>query len=124
MPLHVKIAVGLLWLSLVLSIPMLLLSSSHEPSGTFDSTFIAFMGVVYVFSAYVNMMVYKGKNWARLVILFSLALSALMLFLPSDESTAMERSLEMLLFLLDAVTVYLLFREPGSLWFKNRNAAQ
>lgn len=82
------------------------------------------MGVMCIFSACVNVMVYRGKNWARLVILFSLVLSALMLYSPSGDSTAIERALEVLLFVLDAVTVYLLFREPGSLWFKHRDAAQ
>jgi len=126
MPRQVKIAVGLLWLSVALSIPMFLLSGSHEPSEeALDSTVVVFvLGVLCIFSAYVNVMVYRGNNWARLVILFSFALSALMLYLPSDESTAIERALEVLLFVLDAVTVYLLFREPGSLWFKNRDAAQ
>lgn len=120
-PRQVQIAVALLWLSLALGIPEGVLSTRQVEGAVMGAVFAVFMLLVFGLIGFINVKVYQGRNWARIVMLVLTALSVLMMLFPSDESRAQGPLLQGLyLFdvLIEVIAMYLVFSKPGSLWFK------
>jgi len=120
-PRQVKIAVALLWLSLVLGIPEAVLSSGQAGGGAAGVATAVVMLVIFGLFGFVTVKVQQGRNWARIVMLVLTALSVAAMLFPSDEASAQGPLLQGLyLFdvVIEVVAMYLVFSKPGSLWFK------
>jgi hypothetical protein len=119
-PSQVNIAVALLWIGWGLGLPIWYLSAVRDPATGFLPWMIAFTGTLFILSAALNVMVSRGRNWARIVVLVLVALSAIMILFPVDESSALEEVLTGLSVVLEGYAVYLLFTNPGKLWYQAR----
>lgn len=120
-PRQVQVAVGLLWLSLALGIPEAALGTRQPDEGGMGAVLVVIMLLVFGLVAVLNVKVYQGRNWARIVALLFTVLSVLMMLFPPDESQPQGPLLQGLyLFdvLIEVVAMYLVFSKPGSLWFK------
>ena len=120
-PRQVSFAVGLLWVSLLLSLPSLIFSISGESGNPAAlAAIIGLVLVIYALVACLNVCISRGRNWARFVsLMFVLLGLGMLVFMPTTpETTAIEQIASGLSTLLDVVAMYLLFTKPGSLWFK------
>ena len=119
-PGQVVVAVGLLWLGLALSIPVVSLGFTHELDADILPLLVILTALTFAFSAFLNVLIYRRRNWARIVSQVLYLLSGLAIFIPVDESVAsdlLEDVLNSLVYLLDGGALYLLFSMPGKLWF-------
>src|SRR5436190_22844999 len=108
-PFRVLLAVRLLWISLALGIPSLLLEISRSlDAGSFF--FIVVQVGLLAFSVYINISVYRARNWARVVALFLTLLELLVLgiFPRPPDSTAMEIVSNWVSAAMDVAAMYLL----------------
>ncbi len=122
-PRQVQVAVALLWLSLVLGIPEAVLGTRQPDEGGMGAVLMVIMLLIFGLVGFLNVKVYQGRNWARIVVLLLTVLSVLVMLFPSDESQAQGPVLQGLyLFdvLIEVVAMYLVFSKSGSLWFKRR----
>ena len=119
-PKQVVVAVGLLWLGLAVSIPVVSLGFTHDLDADILPILVILTALAFAFSAFLNVLIYRGRNWARIVSLVLYLLSGLAIFIPVDESVASDRLedvLNSLVYLLEGGALYLLFSMPGKLWF-------
>ena len=120
-PRQVVWAVRLLWATLILWVLQMGFDFVRAPP-------VAIAGVVLptsfmvAFAGYVNICIYRGRNWARiLTLLLTILSTALVLFGPSDPTdSTLERVFTAVNTTSDVVCMYLLFTSPGSTWFKRR----
>ena len=119
-PRQVIIAVALLWASFILGIPSWYLAAQREPEIMLHPVMIAFSAIVFFFCAAVNVYIYHGRNWARIVLAAFIALSVLLLLMPAETVPAspLENLLTMIGLVLDGIAVYLLYAQPGASWFR------
>ena len=66
----------------------------------------------------VNIAMWRGRNWARILKAVFAILSVLLFPFVSDTRTAISGTTEIVAFLFDLAVLYLVFTKPGSLWFK------
>ncbi len=119
-PRQVIYAVLLLWISIVISIPQLYGEYQRAPDTSELVLFLIFVVIVLAISITLNIYVWRGRNWARIVLLV-LAVGSLIVFLVSVTETLKNPVIEIVLnvvaLVIEAIAVYLLFTRPGSLWF-------
>ncbi len=119
-PKEVRYAVWLLWLCIPLWIP----TATYEYGrAQVDARIATAVSLVLVFLLFVALMVFvnRGHNWARIGFLVTTLLALLSLigsYSEFFEYPAMYLSLNLVLFLIDALVIYLIFTRPGALWFK------
>ena len=120
-PRPVAIAVRLLWLSLFLGVPSLVLVVLRSPSGTATSVGVVLQLALFALAAYLNVCIHRGKNWARVIsLIFTLIGLMFLAFIPSpSDVSVIEWLLAVASAALDVVAMYLLFSKPGSSWFKS-----
>jgi hypothetical protein len=120
-PRQVYWAVALLWVSLLLGLLAIVLAIEREGGDTAILAWVlGFQLVFVVLAAYLNVCIYRGRNWARItfLVLFFISL-VIVVFVPNPpEFTLAERVTDVVAVLLDMVAAVLLFTKPGSLWFK------
>jgi hypothetical protein len=120
-PKQVQFAVGLLWLTLALGIPSWLLSATRDPEMGFHWAMVGVTVLLFAVSAYLNLVIYQGKNWARIVFLCLYLLSVVLLLIPMEEEEALslaEQAITWFNMAAEAVAMVLVFTRPGSLWFR------
>jgi uncharacterized membrane protein YjfL (UPF0719 family) len=120
-PTRVLLAVRLLWISLALGIPSLMLEILHSSTDVGSFVSIVFELALLAFSAYINVSLYRARNWARVValLLTLLELVALGLMHTPSDSTAIEVALAWVSTAMDVAAMYLLFTPPAPKWFKH-----
>ncbi len=120
-PSQTTLAVRLLWLGLFLALPSVYYSAGRSRSTLESVVFVFFCLVMYVFTAYLNVSVRRGHNWARIVTLVFTTIGLLVvLFVPDPpEITAVERLINGIEPIIDVVATYLLFTAPSAAWFKS-----
>ena len=120
-PRQVQVAVALLWLSLALGVPEAVLGT-RQFEGTIMGVGVTVITLlIFGLVGWVNVKVYQGRNWARVVMLVLTALSVVTVLFPSGESTAegpLLQGLYLFDVLIEVVAMMLVFSNPGSLWFK------
>ncbi|MEO8151596.1 MAG: hypothetical protein ABI605_00900 [Rhizobacter sp.] len=120
-PKQVRHAVALLWLSFACGIVSLLLTAARRPEDLGEPVFVGLTVFSFGLAILLNVMVYKGKNWARITTLVFALLGALFLLMPSIEPvppSLVEKAIATLDFAIEVIALYFLFTQPGSLWFK------
>ncbi len=120
-PRQVTIAVALLWVSLALGVPAWHLSASRDPETASHPAFIVFTAIVLVLSVTLNVLIYRGRNWARILLLVLFVIAGALLLVPVDEPVpagVLENTLNAGTLVLEAVALYLLFTRPGASWFR------
>lgn len=120
-PREVRLAVILLWLSWGLSIPMWVLAAMRDPDTHAGPFAIALTLFFMALAAWLNTLVYRGRNWARITMLVLVALSVLFVVFPPDglsEPGFVERVLNFADVCVQVSAIVLLFRRPGALWFR------
>lgn len=118
-PGKVVLAVRFLWASLGLGIPSFLYEISRAPGGVEAGITIAMTLVFFGLAAYVNVSIYRARNWARIVGLILTVLEVGILFLGTTppEEAVIEAVCNWAAAALDAAAMYLLFATPASVWF-------
>jgi hypothetical protein len=131
-PKTITIALRILWGSLVLDIPDLLLNWNY------NSTFILqddiqispFFDFVFVHVCTLALCVWiffkisRGRNWARITYLIVTIFSTITFITLNDTNDTLlafpllKSFLTILEIVLDIIVLYLLFSNPGSAWFK------
>ncbi|MBL0729936.1 hypothetical protein [Piscinibacter sp. HJYY11] len=129
-PRQVRWASVLLWLSFTLGTAV----TAHElhqtvttadPSEFAPAATAAIAVFTFAFlalNAFLNVMIYKGRNWARIAYLVIAVLGVAFLFFPTEEEAT---SLTHLVgyavgSTLDLIAMALVFTRPGALWFRRR----
>ena len=120
-PKQVTTGVALLWASFFLGIPSFWLSAARDPETALHPASIAITLVIVVFSIVLNVNIYRGRNWARIVsLIFVLIAFGLVLGLPPEPvpASALENTLTVISLVLDVVAMFFLFTMPAVLWFR------
>lgn len=120
-PRQVLVAVALLWLSLALGIPEAALSNLPIVGGSADVALVLIMLLLFGLIGFLNLEIYQGRNWARIVMLALTVSSVVMMLFSPDEVRAEGPLLQgFYLFdtLIEVAAMYLVFSKPGSLWFR------
>jgi len=108
-------ALALLWISTTLGF----FSSLSENDESWETVLLAAL-VMLALTVVLSVGLWRGRNWGRMVYLILVALS-FTAFLASwgvAERPAVEVALEAVSFVADAGCFFLLFTQPGSLWFQ------
>ena len=85
-PLQIRIAVWLLWLLIVLTLPTAYFELRRTSSYGEAVVMTVFILAVLAFAAFINVEISRGRNWARIVFLVVVVISVAFFFLP-DEGT-------------------------------------
>ena len=121
-PRVVVIAVALLWTEVALGLLESLLDWKHVTAGEAATFVLIVDGVFLVLSVLINLMIWRGRNWARIVALV-LTVLGVVGFAPvigaEFARAPFVTVLGMIELLLDAVALYLVF-VPGRQWFAAR----
>ena len=127
-PAQVRWASVLLWQSFTLSVALTVygLRAEDNPAEFAPAVRAAMVGISVgglALSALLNVMIYRGHNWARILYLFLAGVSLWLWLMPGDEGSSLTLT-ETIGFvvasLLDAVAMVLVFTRPGALWFRRR----
>jgi uncharacterized membrane protein YhaH (DUF805 family) len=121
LPRQVYWAVALVWVTLLLGLPALVLSVERTVGDTaMLAGVLVFQLLILALVAYMNVCISRGRNWARFafLVLTLIGLVVLVLVPNPPEFTLYERVISILSELIDMVVLVLLFTKPGSLWFK------
>lgn len=120
-PRQVTWAICLLWATLILWVHEVGFGAVRAPASA-AAVQVLLTSLTVALAAYVYLSIYRGRNWARILILILTILStAAVLFGPtySTDST-LERVLTAVKATSDVICMYLLFASPGSTWFRRR----
>ena len=119
-PLQILWAVRLLWASLAISILASLLVPQAAEGGAAAAAGLAIQWALLGFSGWLNVCIWRQKNWARIVYLalFLLGLVLMAVITVPEGTPMLESFLNVASTLLDAVAMYLVFAKPGADWFK------
>jgi hypothetical protein len=126
-PLQVRIAIRLMWASMLFGIPVGFLNANPALTKTQLIFLATFMAVVFSILGLLICKTSQGRNWARLTLLI--------LFVPSlwpyaktlvmmFHRSALLGGLSVIQTLLHSVGLYLVFTRPGSQWFKRSRVSE
>ena len=122
-PLQIRVAVWLLWISLALATPMMYFEYRRTSSYVEAIFVMVFVSAMLAFSAFLNVKIARGRNWARIVFLVLAVFTVVFSFLPDEGArtvSILESALSVISLVIDIVIAYLLFAWPGALWFRPR----
>ncbi|WOB07672.1 hypothetical protein [Piscinibacter gummiphilus] len=127
-PAQVRWASVLLWLSFTLGCALSVYelgtrgdTSEHAPA--VDAVVAGITFGALALSAWLNVMIYRGHNWARIFYLVLTLVSLALLLVPGEEGavlTLTEKIAYAVSSLLDVSAMVLVFTRPGALWFKRK----
>lgn len=120
-PGRLVLAVKLLWASLALGIPSLVYEAGRSADGAVASFIgLAVQLAMVAFVAYVNVSIFRGRNWARIVgLLLTLLEVAFLLAAPTlPDAAVIETVCNWIAAALDVAAMVMLFTLPASAWFK------
>ncbi len=125
-PKAVKTAVNALWASLAVGLVKALLDFAHI-SAMAPAAFIIIVWVTTIaFIAFLIAKISAGRNWARIVLLILFALGILpALYIMSAEFARVPvmGALSLLQMGMQVYALFLLFTQPGSVWFRKAKFA-
>ena len=127
-PAQVRWASVLLWLSFTLGCALSVyeLGTRGDPSEHAPVVDAVVAGITFgalALGAFLNVMIYRGHNWARIFYLVLTLVSLVLLLVPGDEGavlTLTEKIAYAVSSLLDVSAMVLVFTRPGALWFKRK----
>jgi len=125
-PRQVTIAVILLWVTFGLGFLQWYLMALRAPDIGFHPRQLTFFLIFAALEAALNVYVYRGRNWARIILLVLVAIAAVWLFIPKmtfPSGSVIEQLLDVLTLSLDLIAVCLLLTHPGSSWFGSQRHA-
>jgi hypothetical protein len=121
-PRQIVYATLLFWMSFLISVPLIYWEYQEAPE-EMAATVIATTLLVLIlsFMATVNVAVWRGRNWARIVFLIFSVLSVVAFVADLREtlqSSVIAIVLTVVSTAMDVAVSYFLFTKPGSLWFR------
>jgi len=121
-PRGVALAVRFLWISLALGLPSFAYEFNRSPSGVDFAISVAFQVALLAFGAYINVSIYRARNWARIVALILTVLETGMLLfgLTSADAAVIEVICNWVATALDIAAMGLLFTATASAWFRRK----
>ena len=122
-PSRVRLAVKFLWASMALAVPAVYLDMDRNPEAGYVVFAVLVYALLFAFNAFVNVMVHRGRNWARLITFAFVLIGAFFMFIPVEEPappSILEWAINVVCLVLECVAIYLLFTQPGAAWFKSR----
>lgn len=127
-PAQVRWASVLLWLSFTLGCALSVYElgtqggdpSEHAP--VVDAVVAGITFGALALGALLNVMIYRGHNWARILYLLLTLVSLVLLLVPGEgtELTLTEKIAYAVSSLLDLGAMVLVFTRPGALWFRRK----
>lgn len=126
-PRQVVVAVWLLWIAFATSVLAPVLAAWREPEEDGYLMLIATNLLALAVAVLLNVYIYRGRNWARLIFLLlyvaAVVLTALAaLFFPDAGMLGAgveEIVLNLLTYTLDLAALMLLYTGPGARWFRH-----
>jgi uncharacterized membrane protein YuzA (DUF378 family) len=123
-PRQVVVALVLLWAGVLLGLPIMVFefakASASAPAA--GMVVVVFFAAMFVVSAILNILIGRGRNWARIAYLL-ITLWSMYIFLTSLSELfakpGYEIAFELLDTALDFVVLPLLFFGPGARWFRS-----
>lgn len=118
-PKDVKLSVRLMWLSLVLMLVTAPFAATIKTAGAA----IASTGVTVIFLAFLFYMVWRGRNWARIIflVMFLFGLIPVVLYSMHSLTTApLLVASSMIQTMLQAAATYMLFTAAAKPWFQKK----
>src|SRR5262245_56490541 len=120
-PANVLLAVRLLWISLVVSIPISIREYQDAASDVNGTFLLYFILALYALSIAINVFIWRGANKARIALMVFTVLNLLsflgamqqILRYPMGDLVAIAISM-----LLDVAALVLIYTRPGALWFR------
>lgn len=124
-PRQVKLAVGLLWLAVLLGGAYVYVLIDQIPAAASVGAVVCGQVTLLTVVALGIAFVASGRNWARIAMLVYTTLSVLGLaFVPDLSTRAVDYGLKVAGALLYVVAMYLVFLTPGRLWFRRSHEAR
>jgi len=120
-PREVRLAVTLLWVSLALSLPILVLGAMRNPAEALHPVSLLVTAALLGVSVLLIRRIDGGRNWARWVYLVLAVIAVALQFAPGEETNGpgyVENALSIIGSLLDVVALWLVFTRPGAGWFR------
>lgn len=114
-PRQILQAIGLLWISTGLGF-----AASFSEVSKSNATLAFFAVMMLTVTSVLTVALWRGRNWARVLylILVILSLSNFVSLWGTVERVPFEVALEAVSFVADAGSLFLMFTNPGSLWFQ------
>lgn len=120
-PRNVVLAVRLLWISLVMSIPVSMREYQNAASDGNTAFLFYFILSLYAISVLINIFIHRGHHWARVLLLVLSVLNVLSFFgamneillYPAGDLISLAVSMA-----LDLAALVLVYTRPGALWFR------
>jgi len=121
-PRGVALAVRFLWISLAMGLPSCAYELNRSPGGVDFAISVAFQVALLAFGAYINVSIYRARNWARIValVLTVLETGALLFGLTSANAAVIEVICNWVATALDIAAMCLLFTDAASAWFRRK----
>jgi hypothetical protein len=113
-PRQIVLATALLWIAFALDM-LALYREVQRSADAISPAGALVVGTLSAFAVAVNVSVWRGRNWARVVYAVLTILAFVMVSL--DPATA-DRALHGVTMVIGAGVLCLLFTKPGSLWFR------
>lgn len=119
-PRQVSLALRLLWVSLLLGVPLLVMSTQRLPEGGATVFTVVFQLLIFALVAWLYVCIARRRQWARIVtLLLTLLGLVFMVWAPTpDDTSVVERLIAGLSTVLDLAAMVLLFGAPASRWFR------
>jgi hypothetical protein len=120
-PKQVTYAIWMLWLTFLVGLPAMVYEyqrSTPTQSSVFVLLIFAVMSVV---SIVLIVFIYRGHNWARVLMLVLIGLALLFFFAILGtylQYPLLPLASNIAVIVLDVIALYLLFTRPGRLWFR------
>jgi hypothetical protein len=120
----VALAVRFLWISLALGIPAFLYEFIRSPGDAAFGVSVAIQLAFVGLAVYINVSIYRARNWARILALALTVLEVgILVFGPtSAEEAVIEVVCNWVAAAFDVAAMYLLFTRTASAWFKRKGA--
>ncbi len=121
-PRQVLWAVSLLWLTFALAFVTMGIEWEREPELFSDPFGVLFIAALMAFSAWLNIAVWQGWNWARIVTLvFTLLNVALYLVPGAMPAMGLDAVIALFSTVCSVVAMVFVFTQPGTSWFQAAN---
>jgi hypothetical protein len=117
-------AIALLWISTSLGLSAAVLGVQRA-GGAWDAIAVT-VGLMLVIMGVITVMVWRGRNWARIlyVVLVATSLASFLASWGVAERPPFEMALEAVSYVADAGSFFLMFTQPGSSWFTETRETQ
>jgi len=120
-PKQVTYAVWILWLAFVVGLPATVYEYQRATPEQLNVFVLLFLAILSVLAIVLIVFIYRGHNWARILMLVLIGLALISFFALLDaylKYPLLPLTSNIAVMVLDVIALYLLFTPPGRRWFR------